>query len=498
MDVNTASPRELQQLPGVGCVTARLIVEARPFAALEELLNVKGIGPAKYAAIVAQKQIFVDDRPWTRNGDDVSTKTIDLNVASTRQLQQLKGVGPVLAQRIADARPFHRKEDLLAVKGIGTASYLKMQLDVRVGTANKGPARSFEGQDRGQEASEGDGSGVKGFEERASQTFHICREVEWDVRGSVFPHEIQRATTTKDHRKLLVASWNIRNISRRKETPLLQRIAEVLEEFDLVALQEVRDTIVLKRLKTMLPGWDYIVSDSVGHTRKRAEYFAFFFRRGVVRPIDKCSLLGEATNVFVRPPCIATFQTTKQSGLPGLELALMNVHVSFGEKEIRHQEIAEINKLAMELSRQEPAGRKIVVLGDFNLCPHDVLGSLGSGRMALIRSPLSTTVFGKLYDNIWLDQAQFNNNSSSSSNGKEESGYLVDSGVLRIDWRFYPPSKSNRFVTQNPLDSMIPRLQTYMARVQCGYELSDHCPVWVAFAKAGSSSSAEANDETEG
>ncbi|RLN84149.1 hypothetical protein BBJ28_00020912 [Nothophytophthora sp. Chile5] len=495
MDVNTASLRELQQLPGVGCVTARLIVEARPLAALEELLNVKGIGPTKYAAIVAQKQVFVDARPSTRNGDGVSTKAIDLNAASTRQLQQLKGVGPVLAQRIADARPFHRKEDLLAVKGIGTASYLKMQFDVRVGTANKDPARRFEGQDRGQEAPESEGSGAKGFEERASETFHICREVEWDVRGSVFPREIQRATTTKDHRKLLVASWNIRNISKRKETPLLQRIAEVLEEFDLVALQEVRDTIVLKRLKTMLPGWGYIVSDPVGHTRKRAEHFAFFFRRGVVRPMDKCSLLGETKNAFVRPPCIATFQATNRSGLSGLEFTLMSVHVSFGEKEVRRQEIVEINKLAMELSRQEPAERKILVLGDFNLCPHEVLGGLGSGRMALIRSPLSTTVFGKLYDNIWLDQTQFN---SSSSNGKEESGYLVDSGVLRMDWRFYPPSKSSRFATQNPLDSMIPRLQTYMARVQCGYEVSDHCPVWVAFAKAGSPSSTETNDEAEG
>ncbi|KAG2818129.1 hypothetical protein PC118_g14947 [Phytophthora cactorum] len=156
----------------------------------------------------------------------------------------------------------------------------------------------------------------------------------------------------------------------------------------------------------------------------------------------------------------------------------MTVHVTFGERESRHAEIAEINRLASELTASVPNNRKVAVLGDFNLSPQDVLGTLGSHKMALIRSPLSTTVFGKMYDNIWLDRADF-----STSNDHERE-YFVDSGVLRVDWRYYPPSKSSRLSAQNPMDTMLPRLQTYMSRVQCGYELSDHCPVWVAFAAA--------------
>ncbi|RLN67845.1 hypothetical protein BBP00_00001422 [Phytophthora kernoviae] len=192
--------------------------------------------------------------------------------------------------------------------------------------------------------------------------------------------------------------------------------------------------------------------------------------------------IGPVNNdVFTRPPCVVTFQAIEETGcLPGLELTLMNVHVSFGEKETRHNEIVEIDRLATELTESIPTGRKMVVLGDFNLSPQDVLGSLGSHKMALIRSPLSTTVFNKLYDNIWLDRADFNNCIDSNSDAEREC--LVDSGVLRIDWRYYPPSKSSRISVQNPRDAMFPRLQTYMSRVQCGYELSDHCPVWVAFA----------------
>lgn len=48
---------------------------------------------------------------------------VDLNAADTVALEQLPGIGPVLAQRIVAHRdrhgPFHRLEDLLQVEGIG-------------------------------------------------------------------------------------------------------------------------------------------------------------------------------------------------------------------------------------------------------------------------------------------------------------------------------------------------------------------------------------------
>jgi len=45
---------------------------------------------------------------------------LDLNTASKKELQSVKGIGPVLAERIIAARPYRTVDDLLKVNGIGS------------------------------------------------------------------------------------------------------------------------------------------------------------------------------------------------------------------------------------------------------------------------------------------------------------------------------------------------------------------------------------------
>lgn len=55
LSLNTATAAELTSLPGIGDATAQAIVRHRethgPFATPEDLMDVKGIGPAKFDAL---------------------------------------------------------------------------------------------------------------------------------------------------------------------------------------------------------------------------------------------------------------------------------------------------------------------------------------------------------------------------------------------------------------------------------------------------------------
>ncbi len=57
---------------------------------------------------------------------------VEINTASLEQLDEIIGIGPVLAQKIIDARPFSSVDDLLKVKGIGEKKFERIRLLVRM------------------------------------------------------------------------------------------------------------------------------------------------------------------------------------------------------------------------------------------------------------------------------------------------------------------------------------------------------------------------------
>lgn len=135
VDPNRAGAAELDRLPGVGPATAERIVAARdsaPFAAPEDLLRVRGIGPAT----LEKARPWLDLGPFAAarppgggpppRGGPGSAGLVDVNRATSAELQGLSGIGPALAERIIahrdSAGPFRAAADLLAVRGIGPAT----------------------------------------------------------------------------------------------------------------------------------------------------------------------------------------------------------------------------------------------------------------------------------------------------------------------------------------------------------------------------------------
>lgn len=69
-------------------------------------------------------------------GMEPAPRVLDLNAASAAQLDELPGIGPVLARRIVEARTraggFRAPEELMSVRGIGPRLYAKLRPRVAV------------------------------------------------------------------------------------------------------------------------------------------------------------------------------------------------------------------------------------------------------------------------------------------------------------------------------------------------------------------------------
>ena len=67
ININTASVKELDALPGIGTKTAELIVEYRqkngPFKKIEELMNVRGVGEKSFLKLKPQLTVTAKATP---------------------------------------------------------------------------------------------------------------------------------------------------------------------------------------------------------------------------------------------------------------------------------------------------------------------------------------------------------------------------------------------------------------------------------------------------
>lgn len=134
IDVNAADEATLAQVPGLGAQRAKRIIEYRQrhghFRALDELDQVEGLGQYTVEKIRPALRVGLNEQALgavlpraTRPGETYDrTAPLDLNSAPVEQLQQLPGIGPVLAQRIVQDREtrgtFQKLEDLARIHGI--------------------------------------------------------------------------------------------------------------------------------------------------------------------------------------------------------------------------------------------------------------------------------------------------------------------------------------------------------------------------------------------
>ena len=109
--------------------------------------------------------------------------------------------------------------------------------------------------------------------------------------------------TASAQETIKVATWNIRDLSSssRNDFELLQ-ISFILQDYDLIAIQEVNDEDSLQKLQAWLGtiehSFNYLFSPRSG-TGSAGEHYAFLYRTDIIESLDSGQLASGGHNLFM-------------------------------------------------------------------------------------------------------------------------------------------------------------------------------------------------------
>jgi endonuclease/exonuclease/phosphatase family metal-dependent hydrolase len=277
----------------------------------------------------------------------------------------------------------------------------------------------------------------------------------------------------------LLATWNIREFGGKKyggrSLDAYYFIAEILSRFDLVAIQEVRrDLYPLRRVLSLLGGWwDYMVADVTYGTSGNDERMAFVYDKRTVRfdhvageIVLPSKAVANPVVQIARTPYICSFCSS------WTRFDICAAHMYWGNDEADEpRRVEEIRALAALLAKEvareanDPTGRNVVLLGDFNVFNRKTdktmkaLEAAGFEMPPRIRATKTNALGNREYDQI-----------AYLKRGKRFD--VADKGgVLDFYKSVFRAADEDRYAADRDDDGSYETWRTY--------QMSDHLPLWV-------------------
>jgi len=261
---------------------------------------------------------------------------------------------------------------------------------------------------------------------------------------------------------LNIATWNIREFGKkRRSQAAIHYIAEILGQFDVISIVELRDDLTdLGRVLPILgPYWRVVYSDALRDDGGNRERIAFLYDNraatftgfaAAANPPRTKNGSGLYLPAFTwwRQPYMASFAAGN------FDFLMLAAHIQWGTSDGRVKELASLAEW-IELKRAERTGedKDLMVLGDFNLETAAQVKALTSRGLAL-PTALKAQEFGtNLARNKRYDQI--------------------------LHYAVYPETFTNKGGVLDFFTGGIGTLFPGMEKDAFTYQLSDHLPLWM-------------------
>lgn len=207
-----------------------------------------------------------------------------------------------------------------------------------------------------------------------------------------------------------LCSWNLKDFGQSKSSTEIAFIAEVVEGYDIIALQEVvagdGGAAAVARLADELNRkgnhWDYIVSDPTFSSSYKRERYAFIWKPSRLKKIGEAWLEKKYNREIDREPFYATFQSFSK------RFTVVNFHAI--TKKLQPETEIKYFKLLPQLYPD----LNLILTGDFN-CPqsHTVfnplkkmgwLPSLIGQKTSLRQQCIGEDCLASEFDNIFYNK----------------------------------------------------------------------------------------------
>ena len=300
---------------------------------------------------------------------------------------------------------------------------------------------------------------------------------------------------------ILLASWNIKefgHITKRLPEAYFY-IAEIINAFDIVAIQEIKSS--LDDLETIMrilgSDWSYIITDITEGSSGNKERFGYIYD---TRRVKHSGLSGE----IVIPPELFEQSEIKQlkrtPSITGFEsgwkkFSIVSLHLHPGEKaasgnqrsdhDIRKEEVELLLKV---LSDKKEDGhlwsKNLILLGDTNLYMEDtdivqLITDEGFKESDGLLGKMTNASLNEIYDRIFLNVDRFFK-LMKDENDQEKGGvfnlfnYVFSSDQIPKYHDYMLAHKENPSTLTSDA-----AFKTYFNRYWKRNQMSDHFPVWI-------------------